>query len=71
MIFLFGVAFTQGVAVGIYQVFPFDQIREVKKFFVYDKQTNILAKMLELRNNEFRRIDYLIKFYEAPISITL
>ena len=62
IVFLIGVTFAYGVAVGLYKIFPFDQVRAVKKFFVSEQQANILAKMLELRNNEFRRISLFEEF---------
>ena len=62
IVLLIGFAFTYGVAVGIYKIFPFEQIRVVKKFFIPEQQANILAKVLELRNNEFRRISLFEEF---------
>ena len=53
IVFLIGVAFTYGVALSIFKVFAFEQIRAVKKFFISKQQTNISAKMLELINNKF------------------
>jgi lysophospholipase L1-like esterase len=62
IVLLIGFVFTYGVAVGIYKIFPFEQIQVVKKFFIPEQQANILAKVLELRNNEFRRISLFEEF---------
>ena len=58
IVLLIGVTFTYGVAVGTYKVFPFEQIRAVKKFLISEQQANIL----ELRNNEFKRISLFEEF---------